>query len=68
MAQRDYLDAPDIGYVLLPEYAGKLATTRSENENSSRVLEKLGMRQVGTVHATDAGRELLLFSIELNPG
>ena len=86
LAQRDYLDAPDIGYALMPEFAGHgyafeaaagvldyartalrlprmLATTRTDNASSSRVLEKLGMRHVGMVNATDVGRELMLYRI-----
>jgi len=90
IAQRDYLDEPDLGYAMLPEYAGQgyaseaaaavleyardtlrlprlLATTRGYNHGSARVMEKLGMRYQAIVTDPANQRELMLYSIDLNP-
>lgn len=88
MAQRDFLDDPDIGFAFLPEYTGKgyaleaaqavmefaqqdlglqriLAFTLPVNKPSIRLLEKIGLRNVGTINIPDDPEELLLFAVDL---
>ncbi|MFD2101047.1 GNAT family N-acetyltransferase [Flagellimonas iocasae] len=83
--QRDYLDHPDIGFALLPEFEGQglmleacnalmnhaksklkfecvLAIVLPTNGRSCRLLEKMGLQQIGTVTPKTGGQELLLFS------
>jgi len=81
--QRDYLEHPDIGFAILPEYEKKgfmieacnaimlygrqdlkltsvLGITTEENQASIRLLEKIGLKQTGTISPRDV--EFLLFS------
>ena len=84
--KRDYLDDPDIGFAVLPDYEGMgivfetaaasmdyarrelkfetiLAITTEKNTRSRKLLEKLGMREQGTVIPPgDQQQELLLYS------
>lgn len=83
--QRDYLEHPDIGFALLPEFEGQglmleachalmnyaestlklecvLAIVLPTNRKSCRLLEKMGLQQIGTVTPKTGGQELLLFS------
>jgi len=84
LAQRDFLDDPDIGFAFLPQYAGQgyaleaaqavmnfaqedlgltriLAFTLPSNEPSIRLLEKIGLHNIGTINIPDDPEELLLF-------
>ncbi|MBC3882826.1 GNAT family N-acetyltransferase [Undibacterium sp. LX40W] len=88
LAQREYLNAPDIGFALLAEYEGNgyafeaaaaclqfaknqlhlkslVATTRLDNERSSRLLEKLGMLFKENMLHPDGDRYLKLYEINL---
>ncbi|MEZ4809127.1 MAG: GNAT family N-acetyltransferase [Allomuricauda sp.] len=83
--QRDYLDSPDIGFALLPEYESKgfmyeagsalmdygtsklklecvLAIVMPQNGKSRKLLERIGLHQIGTVTPKGGTEELLLFS------
>lgn len=84
LAQRDFLDHPDIGFAFLPQYFGQgyaleaaqaimkfakedlglshiLAFTLPSNAPSIRLLEKIGLRNTGTINVPDDPEELLLF-------
>lgn len=83
--QRDYLNHPDIGFALLPEFEGQglmleachvlmnhaestlkfecvMAIVLPINDKSCRLLEKIGLRNVGTITSKTGGEKLLLFS------
>jgi RimJ/RimL family protein N-acetyltransferase len=89
LIKRDFLEDPDIGFALLPEFEGKgygyesasavltygqknlgmqkiAAITVKENVNSIHLLEKIGLREEGTVVYPGTEEELLLFSVEFN--
>lgn len=84
LAQRDFLDHPDIGFAFLPQYFAQgyaleaaqavmkfakedlgftriLAFTLPSNAPSIRLLEKIGLRNAGTINIPDDPEELLLF-------
>ena len=84
LAQRDFLDHPDIGFAFLPQYFGRgyaleaaegvmkfakedlgltriMAFTLPNNTPSIRLLEKIGLRNIGTINIPDDPEELLLF-------
>nr|WP_262897100.1 GNAT family N-acetyltransferase [Muricauda sp. CAU 1633] len=88
--QRDYLDHPDIGFALLPEFEGQgfmfeachalmnhaesalklecvSAIVLPTNGKSCRLLEKIGLQEIGTIKQNTGGQELLLFSNKKNP-
>ncbi|WP_136467186.1 GNAT family N-acetyltransferase [Flagellimonas onchidii] len=83
--KRDYLDHPDIGFAILPQFEGKgftyeacialldygkyhlkldsiLGITTMENIKSRNLLEKINLKQVGTVTPKKNQGEYLLFS------
>ncbi len=82
---RDTLDHPDIGFALLPVFAGKgfafeavaatmefaqhhlqidpvLAITSKANTRSQKLLEKIGLSNIGTIGEEGEKEELLLYS------
>tara|TARA_R110002167_G_scaffold27871_10_gene94578 strand:- start:615 stop:1121 length:507 start_codon:yes stop_codon:yes gene_type:complete len=83
--KRQYLDHPDIGFALLPDYEGfgymreaaaaslaygsdtlglnpVLAVTTENNVRSRRLLEKIGLRKIGTITPPERSEDFMLFS------
>lgn len=88
LIKREYLDCPDIGFALLPEYEGKgfaiesasavlhyslkhlgidriQAIVMEENNKSIKLLEKLGMKDLGLQFFPGQERPLKLFEIQV---